>query len=120
MSAPVVVPRDDNRAVSRPAPVARLVTWRPAPRPSGALHGYATVDFNGWCVADIQIFRDADGALSAGVPGVPDLDANGKQRERDGKKQWRQIISFTAPDGRGRWQRAVLAAVAAAGIGGAP
>jgi len=62
----------------------------------------------------------APGGLSAGVPSVPDIWAMGRQRERDSKKQWRPIITVSARDARDRWQRTVLAALAAAGIGGAP
>lgn len=107
----------EARAIGRPAPAARLVSFRPAPRPGGALHGYATIDFNGTSVTHQPLFHDASGGLSAGTPGVPDFDANGKQRERDGKRLWRQVVTFTTAEARARWQRAVLGALVAAGIG---
>jgi hypothetical protein len=56
---------------------------------------------------------------SPGVPSVPDIGADDRRREREGKKLWRPINSFSAPDARARWQRTVLAALTAAGIGGA-
>lgn len=62
----------------------------------------------------------APGGLSPGVPSVPDIWADGRRRKRESKKLWRPIISFAAPDARARWQRTVLAALTAAGIGGAP
>jgi len=60
------------------------------------------------------------GGLSPGVPSAPDIGPDGRRREREGKKLWRPIISFSAPDARARWQCAVLAALTAAGVGGAP
>jgi hypothetical protein len=62
----------------------------------------------------------APGGLSPGVQSVPDIGADGRHREREGKKLWRLINSFSAPDARARWQRTALAALTAAGIGGAP
>jgi hypothetical protein len=106
----------EARALDRPTPACRLVNWRLTPRPGGALLGYATVDFSGWTIVDIPIFRDADGSLAVGTPSAPDLGPDGRQRERDGKRQWRPILTFSAPDARARRQRAVLAALDAGGI----
>jgi len=62
----------------------------------------------------------AAGGLSPGVPSVPDIGADGRQREREDKKLRSPISSFSARDARARRLRTVLAALTAAGIGGAP
>jgi hypothetical protein len=62
----------------------------------------------------------APGGLSPGVPSVPDIGPDGRHPDRKGKKLWRPIISFSAPGPWDRRQRTVLAALTAAGIGGAP
>jgi hypothetical protein len=111
-----------NGAVAREARVARLVDWKPWPFDNPSLIGHATVAFwGGWVVAAIPIFRKGDGSLSAGVPNEAQLDGDGRVKLKpDGKRSYSAIITFETADGRARWQRAVLGALAAGGITGAP
>lgn len=97
---------------------ATLVEWRPRPT-SGPLAGHATVDFGGWVINRIAIFRRADGSLSVGSPSGAEIDSDGRQRERDGKRQFWQVVTFGSAEAKARWERAVLGALSAAGIGGA-
>lgn len=108
-------PRRD--VVTRPASAARLVNFRAALRSGTSLPGYAAVDFGGWVVNEIPIFRGADGRLSPGVPTAPDIGPDGRQRERDGKRQYRKILTFPAQNRFLRYQETVLLALAHAGIG---
>jgi hypothetical protein len=66
------------------------------------------------------VFRGADGSLSVGVPNAAQLDGEGRVKLKpDGKRDYKSIISFETTEGRERFQRLVLAALADAGIGGA-
>jgi hypothetical protein len=71
---------------------AVLVRWQPWPHPNNSLAGHATVDFRGWVLLNIPVFRG-----------------------RDGKRQFRPTMNFTG-DGKARFERAVLGALAAAGV----
>lgn len=77
---------------------------------------HAEIDFSGWVVARIPIFRRADCSLSVGVPSAPEVDRDGvQQRDAAGKRKFWSMISFTG-NSRDRWNRMVLAALADAGI----
>jgi hypothetical protein len=97
-----------------------LRDWRPWSQPNNSLIGHATIAFTGgWTVSSIPIFRRADGSLSAGVPNAAQLDGEGRVKLRDGKRVYTAVITFADADARSRWNRAVLGALADAGIGGA-
>jgi len=102
--------------VRQPGAGARLVKYEPWPFPNPSLIGHATVDFSGWIVSKIPIFRRSDGSLSAGVPNAAEVDRDGRQKERDGKKQYWSVITFVDGDAKERWMRAVLNALATGGI----
>jgi hypothetical protein len=98
----------------------RLVEWKPGPGNS-ALAGRASIAFSGgWVISSIAIFRGTDGSLSAGVPSAPIIGPDGAQLlDVDGKRRYAQVISFETKAARERWNRAILGALAAAGIAGA-
>jgi hypothetical protein len=101
----------------QPGAGARLVSFEPWPTPHPSLAGHATVDFNGWIVSKIAIFRRRDGTLSAGVPSYPQIDADGRVRVDDaGKRLYVAAIRFVGDGAQERWQRAVLTALADAGV----
>jgi hypothetical protein len=108
-----------HQPVARSERGCRVIDWKPFD--TGGLIGKATITFaGGWTVAGIPIFRRADGSLSAGTPDAPLVDASGNQlRDAEGKRRYSKIISFENAAARDRWNRAVLAALADAGIGGA-
>jgi hypothetical protein len=116
---------DANQAVQADHPpsrrqtdrITRLLEWRPASGNS-ALVGKASIRFSGgWIVSNVPVFRRADGSLSAGPPDAPLVGADGQQlTDENGKKRYTKIISFETQDARARWNEAVLAAVAEAGI----
>ena len=64
----------------------------------------------------IPVFRGRDGHLSVGVPSAAHLDADGRVKMRDGKKQYTAVLGFEHGEGRERWRRIVLGALADAGI----
>lgn len=112
----------DQRA---PAPIpdaaisAQLLRWEPwAHSTNSSLAGHATIAFpGGWTIGRIPIFRAPDGAVSAGVPTVPELDSDGRARTRpDGSRAYSPIVTFASAAAKLRWQRAVLGALAQAGI----
>jgi hypothetical protein len=99
---------------------ARVVEWRPWPFDNPSLIGHCAVAFaGGWVMHGIPMFRTKDGSLSVGVPNAAQLDAEGRIKQRDGKRDYKSIVSFETTEGRERWQRLVLAALADAGVGGA-
>jgi hypothetical protein len=108
-----------------PVPVSerpcRISEWRPFDG-GGSLIGKATVQFrNGLVVAGVPVFRRGDGSLSVGTPDAPLVDADGQQlRDADGKRRYAKVISFATQDGRERWNRTILGALADAGIGVVP
>jgi hypothetical protein len=107
---------DSAIVAPRPAPACRLVDWKPWHKPNPSLLGHATVAFSGWTIHAVPVFRGRDGSLSAGGPSAPILDADGRQKvDGAGKKQYQAIVTFEG-NGRDIWTRAVLGALAAAGI----
>jgi hypothetical protein len=104
-----VAPRRTERA-------CRLVQWTPVDN-SPSLIGRATIAFaGGWVVSAIPIFRRADGSLSVGVPNSAQLDAEGRIKVRDGKRQYASILTFESTEAKARWSRMVLGALIDAGI----
>jgi hypothetical protein len=104
---PAALPPDRRQPGS-----ARLIEWKPWPRPNTLLLGHATVDFGGWIISKIPVFRRGDGTLSAGSPSGADVDGDGQQRrETDGKPKWWTVITFATPDDRKRWSCVVLGAL---------
>jgi hypothetical protein len=102
----------DRDHSSQPKAGVRLVRYDPWPFPNASLIGLAKIDFNGWVIARIPIFRRGDGSLSVGTPNAPEVDLDGRQRVRDdGKRQYWAVISFANADAKERWQRAVLGAL---------
>ena len=107
---------------SRSERVCRLVEWKPWAYGNGSsLIGHATVSFaGGWTVHRIPVFRKGDGGLGVGTPSIPELDAEGRVKVRDGKRVYASVISFDTGAARERWQQAVLSALNVGGIGDAP
>jgi hypothetical protein len=99
----------------------RLLSWKPWDRPGSSLLGHCSVSFQGgWCIHDVPIFVRGDGSLSAGTPSMPELGADGTVRVKaDGKKAYHPIVTFETAEGRARWNRLILGALAAGGITGA-
>jgi hypothetical protein len=96
--------------------ICRLVQWAPF-KNNPSLIGRATIAFaGGWIVVGIPIFRSKDG-LSVGVPNAAQLDAEGRIKIRDGKKQYTSVVTFETAEARERSRRLVLAALAQAGVG---
>jgi hypothetical protein len=100
----------------QPGSRARLVKYEPWSLPNASLIGHASIDFSGWVVARIPIFRRDDGSLSAGGPSAAEVDAEGRQRLNNGKRRYWSVVTFASSDAWDRWQRAVLGALAAGGI----
>jgi hypothetical protein len=92
----------------------RVKEWKPWPYDNPSLVGHCTVAFS-----EIPVFRGKDGALSVGVANAASIDGEGRVRVRDGKRQYVSIITFETNEARQRWQRMVLGALAAAGVGSA-
>jgi hypothetical protein len=95
----------------------RVVDWKAWPFDNPSLIGHATVSFSGWTVQQV---RRGDGSLSVGVPNAAQIDSEGRVKLKDGKRQYTTVLTFETDEARERWLRAVLAALVAAGIGGAP
>ena len=95
--------------------------WKPWSQSTSSLIGHCAVAFTGgWVVHGIPVFRRADGTLSVGVPNAAQLDAEGRIKQRDGKRDYKSILTFETTEARERWQRLVLGALAAGGITGTP
>jgi len=95
----------------------RLIKWKPWPFDNQALIGHAAVSFNGWTVHRILVFRRADARLIVGTPNAAEIHSYCRIRRRDGKTHYRSLMTLEGIEARERWQRAVLAALAADGIG---
>jgi hypothetical protein len=109
--------RPSFQAVARTDRACRLVEWTPWPFDNPSLIGHCAVAFaGGWVVHAIPVFRRGDGSLSVGVPNAAQLDAEGRIKQRDGKRDYKSILSFETSEARERWQRMVLRALAAGGI----
>lgn len=110
---------DSRDLAERPPPSggARLVNWTPRSGTS-SLIGLATVGFpGGWTVGQIPIFRDKEGALSAGSPSAAELDRDGRVRvDGEGKRIYAKLIKFEGNAAFERWNSMVLGALAEAGI----
>jgi hypothetical protein len=115
---PSAIQQSDLPAIPRqPGAGARLVTFEPWPHPNPSLVGHATVDFSGWVVSRIPIFRRSNGSLSAGVPSCPQVDTDGRVRvDAEGKRQYAAVITFTSRDGKARYEKIVLGALADAEV----
>ena len=95
-----------------------LVEWKPWPFDNPALIGHYSVSFaGGWVVHQIPVFRSRE-RLGVGVPNAALLDAEGRIKLRDGKRQYVSVLTFETAEGRERWRRMALGALAAAGVGG--
>jgi hypothetical protein len=111
--------RAQSLTVARTERTCRLVEWKPWSQPNPSLVGHCAVAFfGGWVVHSIPTFRRSDGSLSVGVPNAAQLDTNGHIKLRDGKRDYKSILTFETAAARERWQRMVLAALSDAGIGG--
>ena len=109
----LVVPRTERSC--------RLVEWKPWSQPNPSLLGHCAIAFaGGWVVHSIPVFRRGDSSLSVGVPNAAQLDAEGRIKQRDGKRDYKPVLSFETTEARERWQRMVLGALAAGGITGTP
>jgi hypothetical protein len=107
--------------VQRGDRACRLIEWRPWAQPNNSLLGHCAVAFaGGWVVHAIPVFRRADGSLSVGVPNAAQLDTEGRIKQRDGKRDYKNILTFETTEARERWRHLVLGALAAGGITGAP
>jgi hypothetical protein len=107
---------DVTTTVRPPPTVARLVEYKSWPQANSALIGHATVDFGGWIVCEIPVFRRGDGGLSTAGPSAASVDKDGRQKTLpNGKREYWAAIRFEG-DGKERWERAVLGALAAAGV----
>jgi len=95
----------------------RLIEWKPWPFDNQALIGHAAVSFNGWTVHRISMFRRADCRLIVGTPNAAEIHTDVRIRQRGSKKQYRSLKTLEGLEAHEQWQRAVLAALAAAGIG---
>jgi hypothetical protein len=101
----------------QPRASARLVEWVPWPFDNPSQLGHATVSFSGWIVHRIPIFRTRDGGFSVGSPSSPEIDAEGRVKTRgDGKRAYAAVLTFEDWNAKERWERAVRAALADAGI----
>jgi len=111
-----ILPRHHQLAPQRAERTCRLISWSPVDN-SPSLIGRATIAFaGGWIIAGVPIFCRTDGSLSAGVPSTAQLDAEGRIKVRDGKRQYTSCVSFESAEAKARWSRMVLAALTDAGV----
>lgn len=102
---------------SRPDRPCRLVEWKPWALDNPSLCGHATISFSGWTVHRVPLFRGRDGQLSVGSPSAPEIDVAGRVRTNDaGKRQYWPLLTFETKEAKARFERAVLAALADAGV----
>ena len=100
--------------VQRGDRACRFIEWRPWAQPNNSLLGHCTIAFTRrWIVNAVSVFQHADGSLSVGVPNAAQLDAEGRIKLKAGKRQYAPVLSFETAEARDRWQRMVLAALAA-------
>lgn len=113
MSAAV---RERHAIVEVARPRATLLSWSLWPFANVTLIGHADVDFDGWIITKIPVFRKANGGLSVGVPTTAEMGRDGVQaRDRDGRRRFAPVVRFSG-DGLARWQHAVLTALDEGGI----
>jgi hypothetical protein len=85
--------------------------------PNPSLIGHCAIAFaGGWIVNAVPVFRRGDGSLSVGVPNAAQLDAEGRIKLKDSKRQYVAVLAFETTEARERWQRMILAALADAGV----
>ena len=86
--------------------------------PNPSLLGHCDVTFSGgWRINGVPIFRLKAGGFSAGVPTSPVIDREGRQKtDAAGKRQYSPMLQFDDAAARERWNAAIVAALAAAGI----
>ena len=94
----------------------RLIEWKPWPFDNQSLIGHAAVSFKRWTIHRVPV-RRADGRLIVGTPNAAEIHSYCRIRRRDGKTHYRSLMTLEGIEARERWQRAVLAALAADGIG---
>ena len=92
-------------------PAARLVEWEPWNRAGSSLLGHATIGFSGGWGHRVPVFRGKDGDLSAGVPSIPELDAEGRIKERDAKQKYAPVVEIPDRGVRERISAAVIALI---------
>jgi hypothetical protein len=98
----------------------RLVQWRPWKGDNPHLVGHADVSFNGLVIHSVPIFLTREGTWSVGFPTAAQIDAEGKIKLKDGKRQYASVVSVESYEAKERWQSAILRALYAAGIGTGP
>jgi hypothetical protein len=94
---------------------ARVIAFHPWPH-GGSLLGHVDVNFNGLQILRIPIFVGVNQSLSVGVLSAPEVDGEGRQRARDGKRLYWPLIGFCDRDVPVRWQHWVLDALQSSGI----
>jgi DNA-binding cell septation regulator SpoVG len=88
--------------------------WKPVNK--GNLVGWAEIEFpSGMVVHSIGVFTNAEGQLYAMPPSRPRLDRDGRQQEREGKKQYEKLLSFTSREIGTQWSDIVLRTLQAEG-----
>src|SRR5690242_16855002 len=103
--------------MARPFDRPCLIERKPWPFDNQAFIGHAAVSFNGWTIHRISMFRRADCRLIVGTPNAAEIHTDVRIRQRGSKKQYRSLKTLEGLEAHEQWQRAVLAALAAAGIG---
>ena len=90
----------------------RAIDWRPLER--NTLRGFVTFELpSGLIRHECTSHRAASGAEWLGLPGRPQLDQEGRQREdpATGKLAYTEIVEIPGKDQRERFQTAAVAAV---------
>lgn len=88
--------------------------WKPVD--VGALVGWADIEFpSGMVVHEVGVFRNAEGQMFAMPPSKPKLGRDERPIERDGKKQYARLITFTSREIGTQWSDVVLRALRDAG-----
>jgi hypothetical protein len=86
--------------------------WRPVER--NTLRGFCTLtlDPSGVVLHECSV-HERDGKRWVGLPGKPQLDAEGRHRidPATGKKAWAPIVEITGKAERERFQKAAVAAI---------
>jgi hypothetical protein len=103
--------------LDQPRQSARLVNYQPWRGTDPYLIGHAAVDFDGWIIHRIPVFRRKDGTLNVSAPDTVVLDRDGAVRKIKDRLLRRTLITFSDDAAHERWKAAVLAALAE---GGAP
>jgi hypothetical protein len=98
--------------LDQPRQSARLVSYQPWRGTDPWLIGHAAVDFDGWIINRIPVFRRKDGTLNVGVPDTVVTDRDGTARKVGGRLLHASLITFSDDAAKARWKAAVLAALA--------